>query len=369
MKRWAHPDPGLVEALFASLLKPSPWVDFLDAMRERFAASFVTLILTPHDASRPSLMLTPGADLAASTEYREHLFANDPFTGLPDGEVRHFRRFLDETGRGGDSAFRDFIARTGDEILGVDLHEAGDAEVRLRLSRTPGVSRFRASDEQRLQALVPLLRIACRLFSRLAEGQSEQRIYSSVVEQMALGIVVLDRAGTILNVNAAAERILAQGDGIARRGNRIDISDRVQARRFGALLADGAVMAGPQMIRIPRPNDGADLCLWATSARAPRHVSERGGPAMVLYLSDPGHAPQVASHRLREMLGVTHSEALTAAAIADGSSLSDVAERLGVSRNTVRAHLRAIYSKTGVNRQSLLVRLIHQSLAGLNRPE
>ena len=51
--------------------------------------------------------------------------------------------------------------------------------------------------------------------------------------------------------------------------------------------------------------------------------------------------------------------------LADGLSLDEASEALGMSRNTARTHLRSIFSKTGVSRQTLLVRLILKSVAQL----
>ena len=359
--------PALIETLFASLLDDAPWVAFLDAARDRFDANFATLILTPHSADRPGMLLTPGADDAVSTEYRDGLFAGDPFTGLPDGVVCHFRDFLAAAGREGAPEFKGFIARTGDEILGVDLHQAGDFEVRLRLRGAGGGPRFEKADAAALQAIVPHVRIAARLFDRLTAGQVERRIYSSAIEQLSVGMIILSRDGRILSVNPTAEALLARGDGIARRGDRIALADRAAAKRLDALFAGGADdRAEAFSLRIPRRDSEGDLNLSAASAEAPAHVVDSGGPAIVLYLSDPREAPRARPEALKTLLGLTQSEALVAAALADGSSLTDAATRLGISHNTVRAHLRAIYAKTGVNRQSRLVTLIHQSLAGLS---
>ena len=67
----------------------------------------------------------------------------------------------------------------------------------------------------------------------------------------------------------------------------------------------------------------------------------------------PGVHPKVSS-RLRNVV-----------LLADGLSLDEASEALGMSRNTARTHLRSIFSKTGVSRQTLLVRLILKSVAQL----
>ena len=47
--------------------------------------------------------------------------------------------------------------------------------------------------------------------------------------------------------------------------------------------------------------------------------------------------------------------------LAAGLSLEDAASSLDISRNTARAHLRSIFSKSGITRQTELVRLMLNS--------
>jgi DNA-binding CsgD family transcriptional regulator len=44
--------------------------------------------------------------------------------------------------------------------------------------------------------------------------------------------------------------------------------------------------------------------------------------------------------------------------LSEGARPAQVAERCGISINTVRTHLRNIFDKTGVRRQSELIRLL-----------
>ena len=121
-------------------------------------------------------------------------------------------------------------------------------------------------------------------------------------------------------------------------------------------------------LRIERPSGRGDLLLVVGNANAPGYVTAGGGPASVLFLNDPVRAPRVSPNAIRDLLGLTQSEATIAAEMANGASLADTAARLGISPNTVRAHLRSIFAKTGVKRQSQLVQLVHHSLPGLTRP-
>lgn len=362
---------ALVDLLFQSLMDEQPWARFLDAARRVFQSRYVTIILTPNAARRPGMLLTPGADMEVTRKYRDSIFRHDPFTGLPEGVVTHYRDFVADTGRQ-DRDFRDFIRDSGDEILGVDLHEEGDFELRLRITRGQDEPPFGKAEVQRLQAIVPHLRTAGRLFDRIAAGQIERKIYSTAIEKLAVGVIILNRSGAILSMNATADMILGEGDGIARSNGRILLSDRADARQLDSLIAavgnENADADISVTLRIERSRSAGDLCLSAARANAPSYVSDSGGPATVLYITDPSRGPRVAKDQLRTLLNLTASEASIAAAMAEGLALPDIAAELGISLNTVRAHIRSIYSKTGVNRQSRLVQLVHRSLAGLSAP-
>jgi DNA-binding NarL/FixJ family response regulator len=56
--------------------------------------------------------------------------------------------------------------------------------------------------------------------------------------------------------------------------------------------------------------------------------------------------------------GLTKAEARVAVALTEGKTLAEVARSSGVSRTTVAYHLRNIFQKTGVNRQTELISLL-----------
>jgi DNA-binding NarL/FixJ family response regulator len=74
-----------------------------------------------------------------------------------------------------------------------------------------------------------------------------------------------------------------------------------------------------------------------------------------------------ASALVSRFLGLTPSEAEVAVALAAGKNTDDIAAERGAAKNTVRAQVQSILSKTGSRRQAELVRLL-PSLP-LMRPE
>lgn len=359
---------GVLAALFSSLLDDEPFASFLDRLSKAAGATWATLILTPRSADEPGMILTPGADPDIGRDYAKRLFAGDPFTGLPEGRVMHFRDVVSDEMLRRNSAYRAFLTQIrSDEVIGVDLTEADGLQLRLRLTRDAGIEAFGPVDAARLQDLVPHLRIALRLFDRLAAGEIEQRIYAGAITRMAVGIIILDRRGKVIRMNARAATLLGEKDGIRLHGDQVTPDNADIARELRNCLK-AAALDPPTTWRIERPSGRGDLLLVVGSAQAPDYVTAGGGPAAVLFLNDPASSPEVSAEAVRDLLGLTHSEATIAAAIAGGASLTDAAQQLGVSPNTVRAHLRSIFAKTGVKRQSQLMHLVHHSLPGLSLP-
>ena len=70
-----------------------------------------------------------------------------------------------------------------------------------------------------------------------------------------------------------------------------------------------------------------------------------------------------------ELFGLTATEARLAIRLADGLSLREAAELMEVTESTVRTYSKRIFGKTGVSRQSELVRLVLKSVVQLAESE
>jgi DNA-binding CsgD family transcriptional regulator len=168
----------------------------------------------------------------------------------------------------------------------------------------------------------------------------------------------------ILKINEVAASILADQDGVRLVGKRLAIANARRDGEFRALLK--AVIADPAaahpVFMVERPSGLRDLGIVVRSVTIPDFMHTGTAPALALFLGDPERQGIVTGEALRELFALTPTEAAISASVANGASVIETARRLGIAENTVRAHLRSIFAKTGVNRQSQLVHLIHTSL-------
>jgi DNA-binding CsgD family transcriptional regulator len=67
----------------------------------------------------------------------------------------------------------------------------------------------------------------------------------------------------------------------------------------------------------------------------------------------------------QQLFNLTRAESNLAAELANGLSVEEAEEALHISHNTTRAHLRSIFSKTGVSSRADLIRLLINGVAPL----
>jgi|TARA_Y100000991_G_scaffold204253_1_gene179627 DNA-binding CsgD family transcriptional regulator len=77
------------------------------------------------------------------------------------------------------------------------------------------------------------------------------------------------------------------------------------------------------------------------------------GRALV-YFHAPEYEGAVDEQQVAELFDLTSAEARVAAAIAEGSDLKSLADRLSLSVETVRGQLKSVFRKTGTRRQNEL---------------
>ena len=222
-----------------------PWQDFLEALARWMDATFATIIITAGENRHPATFVTPGGSAEFGEIYARTLFANDPFQGLPDGQVTSYGEFMANLPDAEAPEYRAAMRDSGfDLVLGVDLRFQGKFEARFRISRHNSLPDFTAAERNRLQALVPHLRIAVGLFERLQFAGAEHGVFHSAAQGMGLAVIVLDRAMRIVSSNPLADHILGAGEGLNRRGDHLAFGSAEHHRTLAALLADAGGTGG-----------------------------------------------------------------------------------------------------------------------------
>ena len=368
---------ALLKALYAGPLEEPPWDSFLEAVCVAMKSMAVTLILEPPASEGPGYIINAsGRLLPGSRFYREQFFSSDPFVKLPEGQPVTISEFLPQEEFQASDFNQLFLKPTGVRfILLLDFRTNTDILARFRVSRGENSVDFGIEERSLAALLLPHLRQSVEIFARLSRAASERTLYAGTLNQMAVGTIILDGHGRILDKDRIAEQLLKQADGVSSVGGMLSLNDRAASVRLQETIRRIAESERKgerslvEAIRVERPSGKRDFGLIVKPAPQPRYLNEQHIPGIVVFISDPDRHTAMAPAALAKLFALTPAEAAFAVLLGDGLTLDEAAAEQSIARNTARAHLRSIFAKTGVSRQTQLVRLIVTSLAQLGSSE
>jgi DNA-binding CsgD family transcriptional regulator/PAS domain-containing protein len=240
-------------------------------------------------------------------------------------------------------------------FAGVKLAFGDDLWV-LAIQRSIGQDPFSPEEVARLARMSPSLASAAALARALGFARAEAALAAFEVSGMAAAL--LDRFGRIVRLNAAAELLL--GPDLRIREGRIACADHDATAAFDRVLhtllwsASGQALLPP--VALPRADKRP---LLAYAARPPAICAAALAPcqAIVVFI-DPDARRKPPEAHLALAFGLTGAEARLASRLATGESLANVAEALGITKETARELLKRVFTKADVHRQAELVALL-----------
>lgn len=224
-----------------------------------------------------------------------------------------------------------------------------------------------SAPERRQAALVlPHLQRALRLGQRFAAVSHAHTATLQALDRLDTGVLMVDGAGRIIHASDMAERLLRENTELAVIRGRLSLRppalhDKLLALLRGAMdTARGKIANSGAALAIPRPHR-MPLALEVAPLRPSASAFGGQRPCVLVFIRDP-EAP-IAAARLRELFGLTRTEAAVASALGRGVSLEDIAANMGIGLATVRSHLKRILAKTGTHRQAEAVALLARSVS------
>ncbi|WP_185266804.1 helix-turn-helix transcriptional regulator [Halopseudomonas xiamenensis] len=348
----------------------------LEELRCLFQANYVTLILRIPGVQDVGLMLVAG-DLEGSGKvtYFRYLHSDTPFSNMPADRVFTVDDVMTFQEWESSTYYRDY-SRDNDvyHVMGADISTADAGVLRFRITRGQHQPAFTEQDKTLCSRLLPHLRRSLHVHNLLGRSESLGNLYAEAVNRLSVATLVLDESGGVLQLNDVARELLGQADGLKLVGSRLEASYPSDNRELHKLIRDAVESKdAPQpresreALSVTRPSGEVSLGVVVEPIPGAEWAEGRGQPAVMMYIRDAVGKSQVDNRVAKELFNFTPAETQLALQLANGLSLEEAAENLGIMRNTARAHLRAIFSKTGVRRQAELVRVMLNSVVSLGR--
>ncbi|NRB41868.1 MAG: helix-turn-helix transcriptional regulator [Pseudomonadales bacterium] len=361
---------ALIKAVYHGPLEEQPWQAFLRLFRDALNADFATLLLRPPKEGDSGIVLNASViSPEVYAAYNENYFELDAFVNLPASKVVTLHEFIGDVDFESSEYYQQYMRPIGlYYILGVDLTDASGMNVRVRVTRSKALGDFSAAEKNICELMVPHLLQAIELNSHLQHSETERVVLESAIDQMAMGRILLDEKLELIKINQAAQEVLQDKNDISISNNQLQLQEVLQQKAFKQLLQ--------QVLHAYNNNEPGFVKAFKVQCKQgnnlglllrpmPQSISSEGHqkPAVAIFLSDPNKRRGAPLHILHQLFEFTPAESRLALLLANGLTLDEASDELAVSRNTVKSHLSAIYSKTGVTRQGKLVQLILKSVA------
>jgi DNA-binding CsgD family transcriptional regulator/PAS domain-containing protein len=348
----------LADLLFSGLAERPIWNSFLIRIAQRLGASASAFVIS-------SRWCAPGENAVVVPDGQRM----EPFARLVE-----FENFAD---LGFDcpqilAGHEEALPVTEYAVLRLRLDGGGSIWI-ICTAPPSGATAFAADWRELLQALLPLLQRIGRLYLMIGDSERRCRIAEYVLETSGVGVILVDSAGSVITINAAAHAIIDHTRVLGIRDGRLHALRQADQQ---ILLGHIREKAEQQSVRGADPGCYAAFALLRDDHPLPVTVMVRPGPPFgpvsaplrrtaTVILRDPARRLRLAAPDLEQLFDLSPAEARLAQLLADGLSMEEAAMQLGVRRNTVRSQLQSVFGKTGTNRQGDLVRLLLSSTATL----
>lgn len=352
-----------------------PCSHFLQSLRDLCNAEWTALTLRFPQPGDPGVAFCSGKGFTPQevSDFANTFAPLDFFQNLPPDQVITLDEWVPRP-KLREAPYFEYYLKPNDatHILAVDIDAPAGRRVHLRAMRGSASPDFQEADKDLFRLLTPHLTQLFCLQSQIHSRELERTNYEDAVSRVGLGTIILNKRLQMIHCNPVARYILDTHDGLTEAQGRLYATQNKCNDTLQTLLCGAAAHISPERslvkaLTLRRKNHNSYLYLVVRSFDTTSTLLGSTGHIAV-HLSAPELRQLSEIESIRELLGLTPSEARLAILLANGHTLAEASLKVGVSKNTLRSQLKALFAKTGVCHQAPLVSLILRSISGLAAP-
>jgi DNA-binding CsgD family transcriptional regulator/PAS domain-containing protein len=353
----------LIGQIYEAALDPGLWSRFLDGFSDAVNSGAASLILHDHSTKQGHIVAATRFDPIFQHEYNEYyasvnVWKNNYASKYQAGNIINSSAICPDAVLEHSEFYTDYLRRANFYYsAGPVIYRDGPLSATLSTQRSKAKGPF-DREERVFRLLAPHLERAIRMHRAMGQAAGS----ADALEAVALGVVLLDTSLRVSFVNERARTIFRRADGLRLEHGRVTAATWDENRRLHEILRSaaravrGLSTAPGSYLAVSQPSGAPMLQLLITPMRV-RFLLVPYAPRVLLLIGG-GRQRAVSTMALSALFGLTPKEAALVAALLSGLTLSKAASRLGITYNTARWHLKAVFQKTGTNQQSALIQLV-----------
>ena len=213
---------------------------------------------------------------------------------------------------------------------------------------------------------IPHFKRALDIHSEFTRLRLEQDALLRGLDRLVIGLILYDRHIRAVYINPTAKAIIEAHPALAIGEEGLFLYHKDEDRKLRQTIRDMAVIDSDDSwkqsvaIGVTHPDVDAPLPLLVTPMHGHMLTSDLNyeGAQVAVFLSDPNLKQPISINNLVSVYALTPAEAQVAISLANGQSIDDIARTSNHSTHTIRSQLKSTFRKTGVTRQSELIKLL-----------
>ena len=359
-----------IEAVYDAAIDPAGWKRALQAVTQHAGATGFNLFIVDNAVGR---------------------VCHSEFLNIPDGLLDCYYAYYIEKDPGmrffaenpNEGIYYNYLHTTEEEIERSEyytwLQSAGGSRYYLATTFTVGtrfsciassqrdqkVGHAQKEDIANIRQLTPHFQRAVQINQMFNTVDLRLGAARDALELFPYGVFLLDNKGEIIFTNHMAQTILAERDGVVTAHQRLGALHLPANRRLreavGQCLQAAAKESvyGGDTFTIPRAAEGRYYTVEVVPLMSKERLFTDSQPAVLVLLGDPQRGPRLRVQQIRDMYGLTATEAEIAILLAQGMRPSEICRNKGISPNTLKTHRRRLFGKLEVETQAQLARIIN----------
>ena len=353
----------LLATLYSAPLEPQKWQSFLDRLccLTNTASSYM---LGVHPEYGNVTLAGGGLDFNPETMrlYNEHYGASDPYAApalaKPRVGIVQAEELVSRANLHRSELYNEVLHPYHLEYMILlscgNLKEFGV----FPLWRSPEQGPWDTASIHLIKTLLPHLQTALRLRTKVIACNASELFSETALDTMSIAAFLVNSKGHIRHMNHLAASHLETAQCLRLHKGKLVSNEPPAPPTLEQLIAQATSSSGHSLVNAP----GGSLKLShfnVTVVPAPERNGISGSESYALvFVTDPRTPAKSRALVMRQLYGLTPSEARVADHLLDGFEVRDAAAQLDITLETCRFHIKRVLAKTGTRRQSELIRLM-----------
>jgi len=363
---------SVIESIYDAAMDADKWPVVLAQLSRLLSSESVGLYLQNSTTDQVQVPRFIGLEEAYIRSYDEYFAKVNPWFNaglMVPGRVltdRDIDIFYNEPGRYLKTVFyNDWLRKQGFRYaMGGTLQAENNIFINFTYFRSGCLKGYTNEDIHSHKILVPHLQKAVALSQRLDQVNLTKLASEASINHLPSGVVLLGESGRIIYASKIADNIFNENDGLTIKKQKIIAKNPTDNRRLQTNISNTLALRQQKKL-----TDSCHLSVSRSAGAKPYHITvlpvsnnlpfftvERPVLMMVLTKSDKILTCDPVYWQIR--FGLTDAELSLVKLIVEGISVKEVAKMLSIKYETARWHLKSIFQKTEVHRQSELVSLL-----------